>query len=139
MCNCNKLMYTRVTRCESWLVVVENFVFIDEIKDTVKDQFFKDFRTNEGERHWTIVIYYLLRVFLCTGIIFPFFQSSGKTPCWRQFLYMIDRGLVIVKLHNFTIHVEIPSWPWAQYGFNPSINFEIFAQAISKFLSLFCV
>ena len=40
----------------------------------------------------------------------PFFHSSGKTPWRGQFLYIIDRGLVIVKLHNFTIRVEIPSW-----------------------------
>ena len=39
-------MYTGVTRSKSWLVVVEKVIFIDEIIDTVKDQFFKDFRTN---------------------------------------------------------------------------------------------
>ena len=52
----------------------------------------------------------------------PFFQSYWKTPCWRQFLYIIDRGLVIAKLHNFSIRIEIPSWPWAYCGFNP-LNF----------------
>ena len=67
-------MYTRVTLSESWLVVVEKVVFIDEIIDTAKDQFFK-------ERHWTRVIYYLLRVFLCTGNVLPLLQSSAKTPC----------------------------------------------------------
>ena len=135
-------MYTRLTRSESWLVVVEMVIFIDKIIDTVKDQFFKDFRTNRQERHWTIVIYYLLKSFfvcVCTGIILPFFQLTGKTPCWRQFLDVIDRGLIIDKLNNFTIHIEIPSWPWALCGFNPLINFEMFPQSISKSLSLFCV
>ena len=47
MCNCNKLMYTRLTRSKYWLVSVEQVIFIDEIIDTVKDQFSKDFRTNE--------------------------------------------------------------------------------------------
>ena len=36
-------MYARVIRSESWLVVVEKVTFTDEIIDTVKDQFFKDF------------------------------------------------------------------------------------------------
>ena len=134
---CNKPMYARAIRHKSWLVVVEKVIFVEELIDTVIDQFSKDFRTNEWERHWSIVMYYLLRVFLCTGIILPYFHSSGKTPCWRQLLYMIDRGLVIVKLHSFTICIEIPSWPWDLCGFKPLINFEIFPQSISKFFSLF--
>ena len=39
-------MYARVIRPESWLVVVEKVIFIEELIDTVKDQIFKDFRTN---------------------------------------------------------------------------------------------
>ena len=39
-------MYTRVIRSESRFVVVENVIFINELIDTVKDQFFKDFRAN---------------------------------------------------------------------------------------------
>ena len=62
-----------------------------------------------------------------------------KTPCWRQVLCIIDRGLVIVKLHNFTVRIDIPPWPWALCGFNPLTNFKIFLQSISKSLSLFCV
>ena len=46
MCNDNKLMYGRVIRCESLMIVVEKIIFIDETIDTVKDQFFKDFRAN---------------------------------------------------------------------------------------------
>ena len=92
-----------------------------------------------GKRHWSIVIYYLLRAFLYTGVMLPFFHSSGETPCWREFLYIIDRGLVIVQLHKFTIRIEIPSWPWALCGFEPLINIKIFPQSISKSLSLFWV
>ena len=44
MCTGNKLMYARVIRSESWLVVVEKVIFIEELIDTVKDQFFKDFK-----------------------------------------------------------------------------------------------
>ena len=46
MRNDNKLMYKRVTWYESWLVVVENFIIIDEIIDADKDQFLKNFRAN---------------------------------------------------------------------------------------------
>ena len=44
MCNGNKVMYARVIRSESWLVVVKKVIFIDEIIDPVKDQFLKEFR-----------------------------------------------------------------------------------------------
>ena len=43
MCNGNKLMSARVIKSESWLVVIEKAIFIDEIIDTVKNQFFKAF------------------------------------------------------------------------------------------------
>ena len=46
MCNGNKLMYARVIMSESWLDVVEKVIFIEELIENVKDQFFKDFRTN---------------------------------------------------------------------------------------------
>ena len=47
-----------------------------------------------------------------TGNILPFFQSSGKLLAEENsFLYIIDRGLVTVKLNNFTICIEVPSWP----------------------------
>ena len=70
MCNGNKLMHTRVIRPESRLVIVEKVIFIDELIDTVKDQFFKDFRESGEERHWSIDIYDFFRYFLCTGIMF---------------------------------------------------------------------
>ena len=41
MCNGNKLTYARVIRSESWLIVIENVSFIDEIIDSVKDKFSK--------------------------------------------------------------------------------------------------
>ena len=139
MRNGNRLMYTRVFRSESWLVVVEKVIFIDEIIILSKISFSiileQMGKRDTGRQLFTIC----LEFFLCTGIILPFFQSSGKTPCWRLFLYIIDRGLVIVKLQNFTIHIEIPSWPWVLCGFNPLINIKVFSQSISKFLSLFCV
>ena len=135
-------MYTRVTRSESWLVG-EKVIFVDELIDTAKDQFFKDFRANGLEGHWSVVIYYLFSICVsvcvcvcvcvcacvCTGIILPFFQSSWITPCWRQFFYIIDRVLVIFKLHNFSIHIKIPLWSWALCGFNPLINFKILPQS----------
>ena len=46
MRNGNELMYARFIRSESSLVVVEKVIFIEELIDTVKDQIFKDFRTN---------------------------------------------------------------------------------------------
>ena len=39
-------MYARSIRPESSFVVVEKVIFIEELKDAVKDQFFKNFRTN---------------------------------------------------------------------------------------------
>ena len=45
MHNDNKLML-QVIRSESWLVVVEKVIFMEKLIDTVKDQFFTDFRTN---------------------------------------------------------------------------------------------
>ena len=68
-------MFTRFIRSESGLVVTEKVIFVDELIDTVKDQFFKDFRANGEERHWSIIIYYLFRAFLYTGIMLPFFHS----------------------------------------------------------------
>ena len=53
-------MYSRAFRSESRLVVVEKGFFVENLIDNVKDYFFKDFRTNGSERHWSIVIYYLL-------------------------------------------------------------------------------
>ena len=46
MRNGNELMYARFIRSESSLVVVEKVIFIEELIDTVKDQFFKYFRRN---------------------------------------------------------------------------------------------
>ena len=114
-------MYARVIDSESWLVADEKVILINELIDTVKDQFFKDYRANGWEKHWLIVIYYLLRVVLCSGIMVLLFQSSGKTPCWSQFLHTY-MGLVIVKLHNFSIRIDIPSWPWDLCGFNLLIS-----------------
>ena len=68
-------MYTRFIRSESGLVVTGKVILVDELIDTVKDQFFKDFRANGEERHWSIIIYYLFRAFLYTGIMLPFFHS----------------------------------------------------------------
>ena len=46
MCNDNELMYARVIRPESSFIAVGKVIFIEELKDTVKDQFFKNFRTH---------------------------------------------------------------------------------------------
>ena len=46
MRNGNELMYARFIRSESSLVVVEKVIFIEELIDTVKGQFFKYFRRN---------------------------------------------------------------------------------------------
>ena len=62
MCYGNKLVYTRVIRSLSWLVAVEKVIFVNELTDTVKDNFLKDFRATGEERNWSIVIYYLFRV-----------------------------------------------------------------------------
>ena len=64
-------------------------------------------------------------------------ENKGRGPRVEEhkhtiFIYIIDKGLVIVKLHNFSIRIEIPSCPWALCGFNPLINFEIFLQSILK-------
>ena len=64
-------MYTRFIRSESGLVVTE-VIFVDELIDTVKDQFFKDFRANGEERHWSIIIYYLLELFCTLALCYLF-------------------------------------------------------------------
>ena len=127
MCNGNKLMYARIIRSEPWLVVAEIVIFIDEIIVSVKDQFFKDFRANRLERHWSIVIAICLQFFCVLELCYLFSSLLEKLLAEGNFC-IIDIGLVIVKLHNFTIRIEIPSWPWALCGFNPLINFKKFPQ-----------
>ena len=101
--------------------------------------FFNNFRANGEERHWSIVAYCLFRVFFCTGIMLPFFESSRKTPFWRQFLYSNDRDFIIIKLHSSNIRIEIPSWPQALCGFHASVNFEFSPHSRSKPFCLFRV
>ena len=79
MCNGNKLMYPRVIRSESWLVDGEKVTFIDELIDTIKDQFFKDFRANGRERHWSIFIHYFFIVFFCVLEFCYLFSSHLET------------------------------------------------------------
>ena len=43
-------------------------------------------------------------------------RDKGRGPRVEEhkhtiFIYIIDKGLVIVKLHNFSIRIEIPSCP----------------------------
>ena len=78
MCNGNKLMYPRVIRSESWLVYGEKVTFIDELIDTIKDQFFKNFRANGQERHWSIVIHYFFIVFFVYWNYVTFFPVILK-------------------------------------------------------------
>ena len=131
-------MYARVTKSETWLVVVGNIIFIDEIIDPVKVSFSKILeqmgKRDTGQYLFTIS----LEIFLCTGIILPLFSVIWKNSLLKAiFIYNWQRRFFIVMLHNFTIHIEIPSWPWALFGFIPLINFKIFLQSVSKSLSLF--
>ena len=136
MCNGNKPVSARVIRSESRLVAIRKVIFIDEFPDLLNINFSKIL---EQMVRKTLVGSYFLSTFLCTGIMLPFFKSSGKILCWRQLFYIIDRSLVFGNLQNFSIHTEIPSWAWAFCGFNFLISFKMFPQSISKSLSLFCV
>ena len=70
-------MYARVIKSESLLVVVEKVIFIDEILDTVQDQFSKILE--QMGRHWSVVIYYLLRIFLCTwNYVADMYKNIGE-------------------------------------------------------------
>ena len=55
-----------------------------------------------------------LQFFLWTGAMFPIFQSSGKIQIFSQFWNIMERYLIIDGLLNFTILIEIPSYPWAK-------------------------
>ena len=53
-----------------------------------------------------------LSPFLWIGVIFSFFQQSGKTPEFKQLLKKIISGLTTESSHIFSILAEIPSYPW---------------------------
>ena len=55
-----------------------------------------------------------LQFFLWTVTMFPIFQSPGKIQIFSQFWNIMERYLIIDGLRNFTIIIEIPSYPWAK-------------------------
>ena len=78
MRNGNKLMYARVTKSETWLVLVGNIIFINEIIDPVKVSFSKILeqmgKRDTGQYLFTIS----LEIFLWTGIITFIFSHLEK-------------------------------------------------------------
>ena len=65
--------------------------------------------------------------------MFPFFQSSGKIPDFRQFWNIIESGFIMNGLLSFSIFIEIPSYPWALFASNDWIILSSFS--LSKVLS----
>ena len=65
--------------------------------------------------------------------MFPFFQSSGKIPDFRQFWNIIESGFIMNGLLSFSIFIEIPSYPWALFASNDWIILSSFS--LSKVIS----
>ena len=54
--------------------------------------------------------------FLKIGSMFPFFQSSGNIPHFKQFSNVLKRGSIIATPDIFKMRILIISWPWALLG-----------------------
>ena len=59
---------------------------------------------------------FCLSPFLKIGTMFPFFQSSGNIPHFKQFLNILKRGSIIASPDTFNMRILIISWPWALLG-----------------------
>ena len=75
-------MYARVIRSESRLIVVGKVIFIEELIDTVKGQFFKDFRTYGLEIHkhagrWLSTIFLEFFCLVELYYLFPFIWKKS--------------------------------------------------------------
>ena len=80
----------------------------------------------------------MFTVFLWTGTMFPFYQSSGKIPDFRQFWNIIESGFITMNgLHNFSILIEIPSYPWSLFASNDWIILSSFSWSKVISFSLF--
>ena len=86
-----------------------------------------------------VIIDQLFTVFLWTGTMLPFFQSSGKILDFRQFWNIIESGFIMDRLLNFSILVEMPSYPWALFASNDWIIFSSFSLSKVILFSLFSV
>ena len=87
-----------------------------------------------GNNYWLTVY-----CFLWPGTIFPFFESSGKMPDFRQFWNIIESDFIMDGLLNFSILIEIPSYPWALFASNDWIIFSSFSLSKVISFSLFSV
>ena len=70
--------------------------------------------------------------------MFPFFQSSGKIPDFRQFWNIIESGFMDGLL-SFSILIEIPLYPCALFASNDWIIFSNFSLSKVISFSLFSV
>ena len=66
----------------------------------------------EGRETGRWLLMFCLSPFLKIGIMFPFFQSSGNIPHFRQFLNILKRCFIIASPDIFNMWTLIKSWPW---------------------------
>ena len=70
---------------------------------------------------------------------FAFFHSFGKHLLITLLLKRICRALETDVAHNFNMHIEIPSQPWALFGSNERISLIIVSVSILMSESLVTV
>ena len=69
-----------------------------------------------GDGFWCLFV-----AFLKIGTTFPFFQSSGNIPHFKQPFNILKRGSIIARPDIFTMRILIISWPWTLLGSSSQI------------------
>ena len=67
----------------------------------------------------------LLSFFLWAGTTLAILHSKGKIPSFIQETNILCKGLQISLSHDFIIQVLILSWPWALFGSNDHMIFNM--------------
>ena len=91
-------------------------VFIEKRKHVVAQQSFKKFPTYWKKWNWSIVLYWLLVVFLWIWTTLAFFQFWGNMPCSKQALKISPDDLFIESPQIFNMRILIMSQSWALLG-----------------------
>ena len=102
-------------------------------KHVVVQQPFKDFPTYWKKWNWSIVLYWLLVVFLWIGTTLAFFQFWGKIPCSEQALKISRKSLLIESPQTFNVRILVMLWPWALLGSKPLVILPISLPANGMF------
>ena len=105
-----------VTWFKPRLILRYQVVSNEKRKHVVVQQPFKNFPTYWKKWNWSIVLYWLLVVFLWIGTTMGFFQFWEKIPCSKQALKISPKGLLIESPQIFKMRMLIMLWSWALLG-----------------------